>query len=100
MQCSGSEADVTNFSPFLDNFTLNLGTIAFNFTITLWRQTLGILFPSPDDTKIIKVTSSSLSAEWFFKGEDNTGHAVPVPDRPEDPVPKPATAAGYVLGWN
>lgn len=47
---------------------------------------------SPDDAKVIKVASSPLCAEWFFKGEDNTGHVVPVPDWSKDSVPKPAGA--------
>lgn len=45
---------------------------------------------SPNDAKIIKVASSSLSSKRFFKGENNTGYTVPVPDRPKDAVPKPA----------
>lgn len=48
------------------------------------------MFLSPNDAKIIKVASSSLSAKRFLKGEDNTGHTVPVPDGPKDAVSKPA----------
>ena len=76
---------------FLYNATLILDSKALHFIITLQRQIQAILFPSPDDSKIIKVASSSLGPKRFFKCEDDTGQAVPVPDRPEDSVPKPAT---------
>ena len=46
-------------------------------------------FRSPDDAKIIKVAPSPLGAKGFFEGEDHTGHAVPVPDGPEDAIAKP-----------
>lgn len=48
------------------------------------------MFLLPNDAKIIKVASSPLSAKRFFKGEDNTGHTVPVPDGPKDAVSKSA----------
>lgn len=55
-----------------------------------WKEKSSEISISPDDAKIIKVASSSLSAKRFFKGENNTGHTIPVPDRPEDTVSKPA----------
>lgn len=48
---------------------------------------------SPDDAKIVEVSSSALSAEWLFKGENDAGDTVSVPDRPKDSVPKPAQNA-------
>lgn len=54
-----------------------------------------VFLSSPDDAKIIKVASSTLGAKGFLKGEDDTGHAVPVPDRPKDSVSKPAVNTVY-----
>lgn len=48
------------------------------------------MFLSPNDSKVIEVSSSTLSAKRLFKGENDTGHTVPVPDRSKDAVPKPA----------
>ena len=48
---------------------------------------------SPDDPKFIKVAPTTLSAKGLFKGEDDTGDVVPVPNGPEDPVGKPGVGA-------
>lgn len=43
----------------------------------------------PDNTKVIKVSSSPISSKGFFKSENDAGHTVPIPDRAENSVPKP-----------
>ncbi len=86
MQCLSTEDPVTVLCSSIYIFTLNLGTNTLNFNH--FRDSC--VFSSPDDAKIIKVASSSLSAKRFFKGENDTGHTVSVPDRPEDAITKPA----------
>lgn len=62
-----------------------------NVAVPVRLQWLTEHFSSPYDAEIVKVPSSSLSAEGLFEGQHHTGHTVPVPDRPKDTVPKPAT---------
>lgn len=44
---------------------------------------------SPNDTKVIKVSSTALSAKRLLEGEDHTGHTAPVPYRSKDTITKP-----------
>lgn len=52
---------------------------------------------SPDNTKLIKVATPSLSAKWLFEGQNDTGNVVTVPDGAEDPVSKSANEGGNDL---
>lgn len=44
---------------------------------------------SPDYTKVIKVSSTALSAKRLLEGENHTSDIVPVPDGSKDAIPKP-----------
>lgn len=52
---------------------------------------LFVLFLSPNDTKVIKVSSAALSAKRLLEGEDHTGHTVPVPYGTKDAISKPGS---------
>lgn len=43
----------------------------------------------PNDTKVIKVSSTTLSAKRLLEGKDHTGHTVPVPYGSKDAISKP-----------
>lgn len=44
---------------------------------------------SPNDAKVIKVTSPALGAKRLLEADDNTGHAAPVPNGSKNPISKP-----------
>lgn len=46
---------------------------------------------SPNDTKVVKVSSATLSAKRLLEGEDHTRHAVPVPYGSKDAISKPGS---------
>lgn len=44
---------------------------------------------SPDYAKVIKVSSTALSAKWLLEGENHTGYIIPVPYGCKDTISKP-----------
>lgn len=50
---------------------------------------LSVTGSSPDYTKVIKVSSTALSAKRLLEGENHTSHIVPVPDGSKDAITKP-----------
>lgn len=44
---------------------------------------------SPYDTKVIKVSSTALSAKRLLERKDHTGHTAPVPYGSKDTITKP-----------
>lgn len=44
---------------------------------------------SPNDPKVIKVSSTTLGAKRLLEGENHRGHAVPVPRGSKDAISKP-----------
>lgn len=44
---------------------------------------------SPNDPKVIKVSSTALGAKRLLEGENHRGHTVPVPRGSKDAVSKP-----------
>lgn len=75
--------------PTSRNKNRNQALLGLGLYIQGLRFSLSVTGSSPDYTKVIKVSSTALSAKRLLEGENHASDIAPVPDGSKDSITKP-----------